>query len=154
MMIEILQIASFDMDGTLITTKSGRVFPLDYNDWKILLSEVPGKLKSLHEDGYKIVVITNQAGVAKGKTKVEDFQTKVERIAQKIGVPMQLWAITSKSIQPEIKEILSDTNCVPFLRRGCFSEAKARDLALSPGSEERGHSHRYGTVLLLRRCCG
>ena len=84
------------MDNTLIATASGRVFPLDHNDWKIFLSEVPGKLKSYHEDGYKIVVITNQAGVAKGKVKIEDFQTKVERIAEKIGVPMQLWAITSK----------------------------------------------------------
>ena len=84
------------MDGTLITTQSGRVFPLDHNDWKLLLSEVPGKLKDLHSDGFKIVVITNQAGVAKGKTKIEDFQTKVENIARKIGVPMQLWAITSE----------------------------------------------------------
>ena len=33
----------------------------------ILFAEVPGKLKSLHADGYRIVFITNQAGIATGK---------------------------------------------------------------------------------------
>ena len=32
---------------------SVEVFAVDKNDWKILFSEVPGKLKSLHKDGYK-----------------------------------------------------------------------------------------------------
>ena len=38
------------------------------------MSEVPGKLKSLVSQGFKVVFITNQAGIAKGKLKQEDFQ--------------------------------------------------------------------------------
>lgn len=29
-------IAAFDLDGTIISTKSGRVFPVNLNDWKLL----------------------------------------------------------------------------------------------------------------------
>lgn len=39
----LFQIAAFDIDGTIITTKSGRVFPIDTNDWRF----VPFPLHSL-----------------------------------------------------------------------------------------------------------
>ncbi|KAI8481654.1 hypothetical protein Bbelb_405720 [Branchiostoma belcheri] len=39
------KVASFDIDGTIIVTKSGKVFAQDTFDWKIAFSEVPGKLK-------------------------------------------------------------------------------------------------------------
>ena len=42
------------MDGTIITPKSGKVFPTDFNDWKILLSQIPAKLKQLIQDDYKV----------------------------------------------------------------------------------------------------
>ena len=49
------KIASFDMDGTLITTASGRVFARDRDDWKIAFAEVPGRLKELaNREGYKV----------------------------------------------------------------------------------------------------
>ena len=49
------QIAAFDMDGTLITTASGRVFAKDRDDWKMAFPEVPGRLKELaNRQGYKV----------------------------------------------------------------------------------------------------
>ena len=44
-----------------------KVFGTDHHDWRLLYSEVPGKLKQLAKDGYRILFITNQAGIAKGK---------------------------------------------------------------------------------------
>lgn len=78
------------MDGTLIKTKSGLVFPKDCNDWQLLYPDVPGKLKQHHANGYKIVIFTNQAGLSTGKFKISDFKIKIEKIVQKIGVPIQV----------------------------------------------------------------
>lgn len=83
------------MDGTLIKTKSGLVFPKDCNDWQLLYPDVPGKLKQFHEHGYKIVIFTNQAGLCKGKVKINDFKLKIERIVQKIGIPIQVSIINN-----------------------------------------------------------
>ena len=74
---------------------SGRVFPTDINDRKILYSEVSGKLKKLVADGYKLVFITNQAGIAKGKLTVEQFQTKMSKLPAKLGVSITVFASIS-----------------------------------------------------------
>lgn len=78
------------MDGTLIKTKSGLVFPKDCDDWQLIYPDVPKKLRKLHNDGYKIVVFTNQKSIGSGKVNPKSFKTKARNIVQKIGVPMQV----------------------------------------------------------------
>lgn len=90
------KIAGYDMNGTLITTKSGRVFAQSTDDWKILFTEVPGKLKQLHKDGYKLIIFTNQAGIAAGKQTVPGIQKKISTIISALGVPMQAIVSTGK----------------------------------------------------------
>ena len=46
------KIAAFDMDGTIICTKSGRVFPLNIDDWQ-LLYQPQVKQKLQRSDLYK-----------------------------------------------------------------------------------------------------
>ena len=67
------------MDNTLITTQSGRVFPIDHNDWRILYPEVPSKLKKLLEDGFKIVVLTNQVKYEEQNTLMSDHVINFRR---------------------------------------------------------------------------
>ena len=56
------KIAAFDMDWTLIGTQSGNVFPKDSKDWRFLYdTKTVDKIKSLHQDGFKVVVISNQS---------------------------------------------------------------------------------------------
>lgn len=90
------KVAAYDLDGTLIKTKSGNVFPKTIDDWQIAYPEVPGKLKSLHKNGFKIVLFTNQAGISKGKLKIEDFKQKIGSIQAKLNVPFQVFVSTGK----------------------------------------------------------
>ncbi|CAL1547555.1 unnamed protein product [Lymnaea stagnalis] len=88
------KIAAFDLDGTIILTKSGRTFPLDNNDWKIIFPDVFNELKKLNQDKYKIVIFTNQLGVSKGKTKIDELKAKIENVVAKLQVPVQVFIAT------------------------------------------------------------
>eukprot|EP00118_Oscarella_pearsei_P004096 m.17042 g.17042 ORF g.17042 m.17042 type:complete len:581 (+) comp27275_c0_seq3:32-1774(+) len=88
------KIAGFDLDGTLIDTKSGRVFATGPNDWKLKFGQIASKLKSLDESGYKVLIFTNQHGIGKKATET-DFRAKVTAISEQIGIPIQLLASTS-----------------------------------------------------------
>ncbi|XP_049873858.1 uncharacterized protein F21D5.5 [Pectinophora gossypiella] len=90
------KIAAFDMDGTLIKTKSGKVHPVDLNDWQIAFPPVPQKLKDLLSQGFKIVILSNQAPIGNGRVKIEDFKKKIESIVQKLDIPIQAYIATGK----------------------------------------------------------
>ncbi|XP_059622603.1 uncharacterized protein F21D5.5 [Phlebotomus argentipes] len=92
------KIASYDIDGTIIKTKSGNVFPKNIDDWQLAFAEVPGKLKKFHTEGFKIVFFTNQAAISKKKLRIEDFTGKVKRIVAKINVPVQVFIATGSGI--------------------------------------------------------
>jgi len=80
----IIKIASFDLDNTLIKTKSGNVFPKDYNDWTWLYDNVPTTLQKLVQDDYSIVIFTNQKGISKGKETIENFSIKIKNIIKEL----------------------------------------------------------------------
>nr|CAH7758203.1 unnamed protein product [Callosobruchus chinensis] len=92
------KVAAFDIDGTIIKTKSGAKFPKDFNDWVFFLSDIPQRLQKLSDDGYKIVFFTNQSGVGNNQVKVNEFKEKINNILKKISIPVQVLIATGKSI--------------------------------------------------------
>ncbi|ESO10945.1 hypothetical protein HELRODRAFT_109229 [Helobdella robusta] len=88
------KIAGFDLDDTVITTKSGKVYPENMLDWKFLFHDVPKKLETLHQDGYKIALFSNQLGIKRGKIEAKDFKEKLEKVVKQLGVPVQAYIAT------------------------------------------------------------
>ncbi len=79
-------IASFDLDGTITETKSGRLpFMTTPDDWRFLYRCIPKKLHTIHSAGYKLVIFTNQAGMNYGKPLEEDFKLKLQAVMECLG---------------------------------------------------------------------
>ncbi|GLE04383.1 hypothetical protein PINS_up013313 [Pythium insidiosum] len=94
-----LKIAAFDLDGTLIVTKSGKRFAQDASDWKLFHpTHVVKKLQQLTRDGVLVVILSNQNGVAKGKTTAREVQTKLAAVAKRIGVPVVILFATKDDL--------------------------------------------------------
>lgn len=87
------KVAAFDMDGTIIKTKSGRVFARDYEDWVFWDPVVPKVLTKLSET-HMVVFITNQKGISKNKPSPEDFEKKLKSISDKLGIHLVVIAAT------------------------------------------------------------
>ncbi|KFD53225.1 hypothetical protein M514_05935 [Trichuris suis] len=88
------KIAGFDLDGTIINTMSGRVYPTDAADWTFAKGNVVSKLRQLPKDGYNVVIFTNQKGISSGRMPEEEFQSKLERIANVLCIPFVCYAST------------------------------------------------------------
>ena len=93
------RIAAFDLDGTLITTKSGNTFPKDIHDWKPLCPQVKSKLQKLSSQSrYDILILSNQMGVSAGKVSVAELQGKLESVLAHFEVPASIIFATKKDI--------------------------------------------------------
>jgi DNA 3'-phosphatase len=86
--IAVKGILAFDVDGTIITTKSGKKFPVDDEDWKFWHPSVPDVLREKAREGYSIAFISNQGGVGSKKQSPQGFQKKIDAIIHKIGIPI------------------------------------------------------------------
>lgn len=89
------KVAGFDLDSTLVETASGKRFATGPEDWKFM-RRVPEKLKSLHRDGFRVTIFSNQFGILKGKPTKPDFKRKIEAIAGRLQIPLLLLASTTK----------------------------------------------------------
>ncbi|KAL9894483.1 polynucleotide kinase 3'-phosphatase [Glossina fuscipes fuscipes] len=90
------KIAAYDVDGTIIKTKSGLVFPKSSDDWMLNYDDEPKKLKQFFNNGFKICFFTNQGGIAKGKVNISEFKAKMQSIVRKLDVPVQIFVATGE----------------------------------------------------------
>lgn len=68
-----------DLDGTIIETRSGNVFPKDADDWKFKAGMLE-QICRYKDAGYLIFIVSNQAGVNKGYIRPSEFDEKLGAI--------------------------------------------------------------------------
>ncbi|KAM0352335.1 hypothetical protein ACHAPU_002000 [Fusarium lateritium] len=104
------KIAAFDLDSTLISTSSGKKHASSGTDWKWWHNSVPDKLRELYQDGYRVVILSNQAGLTlhfdakykgpKGNAqkRVSEFKQKCSAVLNSLNLPTCVYAATEHDI--------------------------------------------------------
>ncbi|KAJ5367368.1 Polynucleotide kinase 3 phosphatase [Penicillium brevicompactum] len=98
------RIAGFDLDSTLIKTKSGNVFPKSATDWQWWNAKVPGRLRELNSEGYQVVIFSNQKKISIQKDikggrsdskSLTNFKEKMEAVMTELNFPFSVYAATT-----------------------------------------------------------
>lgn len=87
----------FDLDHTLIATRSGRVHPDTRSDWKWWHDDVPDRLRALADEPRTLlVVVTNQSGAA-AEPRRALLLGRIENVCRELGVPLCVLVATADS---------------------------------------------------------
>ncbi|KAJ3436695.1 bifunctional polynucleotide phosphatase/kinase [Anaeramoeba flamelloides] len=85
------KIFGFDFDSTLIMTRSGAPRSLTTDDWQIYNGNVIGRLKQLLEEGWKLVIFTNQGGVDRRGYEWEvSVHDRIGQFLDFVNLPIQV----------------------------------------------------------------
>lgn len=100
------KIAAFDLDGTLIKTKSGKRFSDDPADWQWWHPKIPTDLRQLYEEGYRLVILSNQGGITlrpdpkskapKTPKRLPAWKQKLTALLTQLDIPTSVYAATGK----------------------------------------------------------
>lgn len=83
------KMAAFDYDWTIVCPKGGKTFPSDVDDWEWLYPSIPEKMKKYYDDGFMIVIFTNQSKQWK--------QEQIQLVAKALDIPVFIVIATDKS---------------------------------------------------------
>ncbi|CAH1794739.1 unnamed protein product [Owenia fusiformis] len=91
-----LKIAAFDWDWTLIKTVDGRLFDDSESTAEVtwLYDCIPHKLRQLYKDGFTIAIFSNQPGIEKRTTTIEEVKQRIDDVINSLGVPVNVFIST------------------------------------------------------------
>ncbi|KAJ0618060.1 putative phosphoric monoester hydrolase [Helianthus annuus] len=97
------KIAAFDFDGCLAKTSVQRV---GANAWSLMYASIPKKLQSLYNDGYKLVIFTNESNIERWKNKrqvaVDSKIGRLDAFIKLVNVPIQVFIACGVSKGQEV----------------------------------------------------
>lgn len=91
------KLAIFDIDDTIIETKSGAKFAKDENDWKIKFTNLIRILNSLKEQKFSIIFISNQKGL-NDIDKINKWIIKINNLQKLINLNIKVFASLGDNI--------------------------------------------------------
>jgi bifunctional polynucleotide phosphatase/kinase len=81
--------AAFDYDWTMVNPKDGKIFPSGVDDWEWLFPNLPSIIKKYYDDGFMIVIFTNQSKSWKCE--------QIKIVAQELQIPLFIAIATEKT---------------------------------------------------------
>lgn len=90
------KMAAFDYDWTLVCPKNEKTFPTDVNDWKFLYPNIKSKLKKYYDDGFMLVIFTNQSK----EWKLEQLQIVMKELNLPIFMPLGNYKVNKDEGKP------------------------------------------------------
>ncbi|ETI22171.1 polynucleotide kinase 3'-phosphatase [Cladophialophora carrionii CBS 160.54] len=100
-----VKIAAFDLDDTLIVPNQGKTWHRSATSWKWWDASVPGRLKSLHDEGYLVVILSNQSTVSlkdnkkllqKDMASLTNFKSQLSAVLHQLDLPISVYAATGQ----------------------------------------------------------
>lgn len=97
------RVAAFDLDDTLIRPSIGNKWSRSASGWKWWNNTIPTKLKELHEQGFHIVLLSNQSTISlkdnpkvlqKDSVSLINFKNQLAAILQQLDLPISVYAAT------------------------------------------------------------
>ncbi|KAL5346492.1 DNA kinase/phosphatase Pnk1 [Pseudogymnoascus australis] len=96
------RVAAFDLDSTIIDTKSGIIPNSDPEDWKWWHDNVVRKIRDVYLDGHQLIIFTNQGNLTTPTGELgpglESFKRKIEDITQALSVPLIVYTACANDI--------------------------------------------------------
>lgn len=85
------KVAAFDLDGTIIKTKSGKPYPINEEfDWEFNYQNIKDILNNYIEENFCIIIITNQKNLK--KRGIPEWCNKLKEIIKQLDLPIKVYA--------------------------------------------------------------
>lgn len=115
-------VAAFDLDDTLIAPSTGNKWSRSASGWRWWHNTIPTKLKELHAQGFRIIILSNQSTISlkdnpkviqKDSVSLINFKSQLTAILQQLDLPISVYAATGQDVyrKPRAgmwKEMLED----------------------------------------------
>jgi len=102
--------AIFDLESTIITTKSGRDRPKRASDWKFINGKILKHLRKIYSQGFDVVFISEQDKII-SQSRADYYGNKIRLIFNKIGIKGSFFIITKGSIHKKPSSTCFDILC-------------------------------------------